>query len=344
MDQALVPVVVVANLKGGVGKTFVSGEIGIHLARMGNRVCLVDLDPQGNLTHLFRQEPDNHLDLQREETSADWRAVRAFDQDKPLYTVKPTRYGRLELALDIVPGGPALSALDRQFAFESIASATCATIVERLQHQVQHRLPPRVAGALSNELREELSLHLAFQLRDTWRDLLGPTKPEECRSLREYLHAQAVAGGYHVVVVDTPPTVTSLLVEAIGAATHALVVTEPTRVGKRSADLFLQEISRAQESDQIVRRLVGIVVNMYDKRSREQRELVEAMAEEYGSFLLDPLVPLDRTVMKKVAGKHLGLPSGMYGGRMKTSSGQATARLASLLATRLSLPYQEGSS
>lgn len=47
------PIVSVLNLKGGVGKTTVTSQLGIALAKKGYRVLLVDLDFQGSLTQLF---------------------------------------------------------------------------------------------------------------------------------------------------------------------------------------------------------------------------------------------------------------------------------------------------
>ena len=48
------PVIAVMNLKGGVGKTTVSGQVfGAWQAAFGGRVLLIDLDPQYNLTQTF---------------------------------------------------------------------------------------------------------------------------------------------------------------------------------------------------------------------------------------------------------------------------------------------------
>jgi len=46
------------NQKGGVGKTTVAVNVGAGLSRLGRRVVLADLDPQGHLTRSLGVEPE----------------------------------------------------------------------------------------------------------------------------------------------------------------------------------------------------------------------------------------------------------------------------------------------
>lgn len=44
------PVILFGNQKGGCGKTTTCRELSLQIASLGKKLCLIDLDPQGNLT------------------------------------------------------------------------------------------------------------------------------------------------------------------------------------------------------------------------------------------------------------------------------------------------------
>src|SRR6476469_10880177 len=50
-------IIALMNQKGGVGKTTTTVNLGAALAEMGQRVCLVDLDPQAHLTINYGMDP-----------------------------------------------------------------------------------------------------------------------------------------------------------------------------------------------------------------------------------------------------------------------------------------------
>jgi cellulose biosynthesis protein BcsQ len=81
-DGRRTPVVSVLNLKGGVGKTTITANLGAALSGLGYRVLLLDLDLQGSLTGLFLSDAQQAL-LSKEERWLEDFLAASFEAEYP---------------------------------------------------------------------------------------------------------------------------------------------------------------------------------------------------------------------------------------------------------------------
>ena len=58
LDERRMPIISVLNLKGGVGKTTLTANLGAALSRLGWKVLLIDIDLQGSMTSLYLSEAE----------------------------------------------------------------------------------------------------------------------------------------------------------------------------------------------------------------------------------------------------------------------------------------------
>ncbi len=94
-SSRLAPIIAILNLKGGVGKTTVTANLGAALDGLGYRVLLLDLDLQGSLTSLFLSPDQQQALHDSQQLIGDFLAC-AFDAESP---------NLLEYTQPILPGG-----------------------------------------------------------------------------------------------------------------------------------------------------------------------------------------------------------------------------------------------
>jgi len=97
--------VAIVNMKGGVGKTTTSVNLGIGIADRGRRVLLVDMDPQGNVAHSLKIKANQNTiyDLMAEDMVID-QVIRA--------NVRPN--------LDVIPSSNVAFGLENRLAGETL--------------------------------------------------------------------------------------------------------------------------------------------------------------------------------------------------------------------------------
>ena len=154
----------VVNLKGGVGKTTLTSNIGVSLARRNHRVLLVDLDFQGSLTRLCTADPDQLLDIiQKKKTAARLLDGKA-DPELLDEVTQPIRHPNLlNHICDFIPADESLAEAElRAQALWLITKTPDARFLFRQLFHSKHLLskydfvlfdcPPRLTTACVNAL------------------------------------------------------------------------------------------------------------------------------------------------------------------------------------------------
>jgi chromosome partitioning protein len=138
-----------------------------------------------------------------------------------------------------------------------------ATIEEVIQASPVQRLdvaPARIALAkLEGQLVGEVDAH--YRLKD---------------------RLQSVRERYEFVLVDTPPALGLITVNALVAATHLLIPVQSSYFALEGTDDLLETVDRVRARPNPDLKLLGAVITLHDKRTTLARDVQKAVKEVFG--------------------------------------------------------------
>jgi len=196
------------NQKGGVGKTTTAVNAGAALAKLGKRVVLADLDPQGHLTRSLGLEPGPAT------------LYQIMKGETPVHRAMAWAEG-----VRIIPASIELSGADTEFA----------------------SLPGK----------ERLV----------------------ARALEDIADAD-------VVILDCPPNLGLLTVNALAAADSVVIPVQAEYLALLSLSSLMETVEAAKSINPAIKTL-GIVLTRYSHRKRLCREVASAIRSHFPSLVFE---------------------------------------------------------
>jgi chromosome partitioning protein len=214
-------IIAIANQKGGVGKTTTTINLGAALSRLGCKVLIVDLDPQGNASTGLGIATDD-----REYTTYEL----LLDDVSLSEVIKPTETP----GLFIVPATVDLSSADVEL--------------------------------VSNEKR-------SFLLHD---------------ALRQFAMDDL---GYDYILIDCPPSLNLLTVNAMVAAHSILVPLQSEFFALEGLSQLMLTIREVRQAANAALRIEGVVLTMYDMRNNLSQQVEADARENLGELVFRTVIP-----------------------------------------------------
>jgi chromosome partitioning protein len=95
---------------------------------------------------------------------------------------------------------------------------------------------------------------------------------------------------YEVIVIDTPPTLGLITVNALVAASHVLVPIQSSYFALEGTDDLLETIEKVKARPNPSLELLGVLVTLHDKRTTLAREVHEQIRTVFGPKLFETVI------------------------------------------------------
>src|SRR5262245_36222954 len=101
---------------------------------------------------------------------------------------------------------------------------------------------------------------------------------------------QAVQDRYDYVIIDTPPTLGIITVNALVAATHVLIPIQASYFALEGTDDLLETIDKIKVRANPELQILGALITMYDKRTLLAKDIYEQIQHVFGNRVFETVI------------------------------------------------------